>query len=79
MPTLTVRGLPEEVHRGLKLRAAQHGRSTEAEVREILEDAVRPKARVRIGSALAFFGARFGDLDLDFSRDQAPTDPAAFE
>lgn len=79
MPALTVRGLPEEVHRGLKLRAAQHGRSTEAEIRAILEDAVRPEARVRIGAALAAFGARFGGLDLDVSRDQAPTEPATFE
>ena len=79
MPVVTVRNLPEETHRALKLRAAQHGRSTEAEIREILEDTVRPKARVKIGSELAAFGQHCGGLDLDIVRDQAPTEPADFE
>jgi plasmid stability protein len=79
MATVTVRKLPAETHRALKLRAAQHGRSTEAEIRAILEEAVRPKARVKIGSELAAFGQRFGGLDLDVSRDQTPTEPADFE
>lgn len=79
MPVVTVRNLPEETHRALKLRAAQHGRSTEAEIRAILEEAVRPSARVKLGSALAAFGQRFGGLDLDWNRDQTPTEPAVFE
>lgn len=79
MPVLTIRNLPEETHRALKLRAAQHGRSTEAEVRQILEEAVRPEERVKIGSELAAFGRRFGGLDLSISRDQTPTEPADFE
>lgn len=79
MPVLTVRNLPEETHRALKLRAAEHGRSTEAEVRAILEDAVRPVTRTRIGSALAEFGRRFGGVDLDVTRDRAPPEPARFE
>jgi len=60
MSVVTVRNLPEETHRALKLRAAQHGRSTEAEIREILEEAVRPRTRVKIGSELAAFGQSFG-------------------
>ena len=56
MSVVTVRNLPEETHRALKLRAAQHGRSTEAEIREILEEAVRPKTRLKIGAELAAFG-----------------------
>ena len=79
MSVVTVRNLPEETHRALKMRAARHGRSTEAEIREILEEAVRPHTRVRIGSELAAFGQRFGGLDLDTTRDPAPTEPAAFE
>ena len=79
MPVVTVRNLPEETHRALKLRAAQHGRSTEAEIREILEEAVRPEMRVKIGSELAAFGQRFGGIDLDLAREQAPTEPATFE
>ena len=79
MPAVTVRNLPEETHRALKMRAAQHGRSTEAEIREILEEVVRPATRLKIGSALAAFGQRFGGVDLDIARDQTPTEPAMFE
>jgi plasmid stability protein len=39
---LTVRNLPDEVHRALKMRAALHGHGTEAEVREILASSVKP-------------------------------------
>jgi plasmid stability protein len=79
MPVVTVRNLPEETHRALRLRAARHGRSTEAEIRAILEEAVRPETRVKIGSELAAFGRRFGGIDLDLAREQEPTEPATFE
>ena len=54
MSSVTVRNLPEATHRALKQRAAQHGRSTEAEIRHILEAAVRPGKG--LGSALAAVG-----------------------
>jgi antitoxin FitA len=79
MPVVTVRNLPEETHRALRLRAARHGRSTEAEIRAILEEAARPETCVKIGTELAAFGRRFGDIDLDLAREQAPTEPATFE
>jgi len=79
MSVVTVRNLPPETHRALKVRAAHHGRSTEAEIREILEEAVRPKSRIKIGSELAAFGQRFGGMDLDVKRDPTPTEPATFE
>ena len=60
MSVLTVRNLPDEVHRGLRVRAARRGRSIEAEVRAILEDAVRPKRRVKLGALLAEAGRRLG-------------------
>ena len=78
MSVVTVRNLPEETHRALKLRAARNGRSTEAEIRQILEDQVRPKTRVKLGSELAAFGKRFKGLDLTIQRDPAPTKPAVF-
>ena len=31
MSSVTVRNLPDEVHRALRIHAARHGRSTEAE------------------------------------------------
>ena len=56
MAMLTVRNLPDEVHRALRIRAARHGRSTEAEVRAILQEAVKPPERLRLGSWLAEIG-----------------------
>jgi plasmid stability protein len=79
MAAITVRNLPDETHRALKHRAEQHGRSTEAEIREILEEAVRPKDRLKIGSELAAFGQQFGGLDLELERERAPTEPPSFE
>ena len=65
MPTLTIRNLPEEVHRALRLRAVQHGRSAEAEVRAILEATVCPPQRLRLGTALAELGRRAGLVQED--------------
>jgi len=52
MPAVTIRNLSDETHRALKVQAATHNRSTEAEIRAILETAVRPADRLRLGSAL---------------------------
>ena len=60
MAAITVRNLPDEVYRALKARAAAHGRSTEAEVRRILEDALTPQERVALGSFLARIGRDAG-------------------
>lgn len=79
MAVVTVRNLPEATHRALRLRAAQHGRSTEAEIRAILEDIVRPQGRVKIGSALAAFGQHFGGIDIDVTRDESAPRTASFE
>lgn len=78
MAVVTVRNLPDETHRALRVRAAQNGRSTEAEIRAILEEAVRPKERIKIGSELAAFGDKY-DLDLEIARDKEPIRIATFE
>ncbi len=79
MAAVTVRNLPEETHRALRVRAAQHGRSTEAEIRIILEDAVRPETRVKMGSELQAFGRRFGGIELEPTRNPNSVEPAIFE
>jgi plasmid stability protein len=84
MATLTVRNLPDDVHRALRLRAAEHGCSTEAEVRAILERAVKPGERVRMGDALAALGGRHGLTEKEFkaieqARDRKPAKPMKFE
>ena len=56
MAMLTVRNLPDEIHRALRSRAAKHGHSMEAEVRAILESAVSGERRVQLGSLLAEIG-----------------------
>jgi antitoxin FitA len=79
MPTIIVRNLPEETHRALKARAAAHRRSAEAEVREILDQAVRPPERLRIGSELAALGRKFGGVRLKVRRDATATSTAEFD
>lgn len=84
MAMLTVRNLPDEVHRALRVQAALHGRSTEAEVREILANAVKPEARVRLGDALAALGRNLGLENEDFEvfnavQDKTPAEPLGFE
>jgi antitoxin FitA len=75
MPAIVIRNLTPETHRALQTRAAQHGRSTEAEVRAILDEAVRPAKRVKLGTALAELARPFGGLDLDLARDNTPAGP----
>ncbi len=75
MPAIVIRKISAETHRALRLRARRHGRSTEAESRAILDQAVRPPERVRLGSALAALARPFGGLDLDLTRDQTPAEP----
>ena len=82
MANVTVRNLPDEVHRALRVRAATHGRSTEAEIRDILEDIVKPVQRIRMGDALAEIGRRVGFTDEEmilFQRDKAPVEPMRFD
>ena len=84
MAMLTVRNLPDDVHRALRVQAALHGRSTEAEVREILAIAVKPETRVRVGDALTALGRKIGLTNKDFGvldrvRDKTPTEPLRFE
>ena len=62
MAMLTVGNLPDDIHRALRVRAAQHGRSTEAEIRDILERAAKPEGRVKLGSFLAAIAREAGGL-----------------
>lgn len=77
MATVTIRNLPDSTHRALRLRAAAHHRSTEAEIRSILEGAVRPAQRVKLGSLLSDIGHEAGGADLDITRDPSETPPIA--
>lgn len=79
MASVTVRNLPDETHRALRVRAATHGRSTEAEIRAILESAVRPEGRIKLGTLLAEIGREVGGVDIEIERDKTPSEPMSFE
>ena len=84
MAMLTVRNIPDAVHRALRTRAAHHGHSLEAEVREILQSVVSPEGRVNLGSLLAGMGRQAKLTDDEFAvfaqvRDKAPARPVDFE
>ncbi len=88
MAAVTIRNLSDEAHRALKLRAARHNRSTEAEMRAILEAAVRPEGRLLLGTALSAASREMGlsnadiealEQSLDQVRDRRPAEPMGFE
>jgi len=85
MATVTVRNLPDAVHRALRVRAAQHGRSTEAEIRVILEHITQPPKRVKLGSLLTSIAREAGTLNdaeaehFNQLRDRTLAEPMRFE
>lgn len=66
MATLIVRNLDQSVVDALKRRAARHGRSAEAEHRELLESLLSPRGRKSFAEALAAMPNE--GLDEDFER-----------
>lgn len=65
MPDLLVRGVDEALVRALKERAGAHGRSAEAEHREILAEALaRPRKRT-LGQLLASIPDVGTDADFE--------------
>jgi plasmid stability protein len=84
MAAVTIRNLSEEAHRALKVRAAQNNRSAEAEMRAILEAAVRPEGRLRLGARLSEMSRKIGLANADVEAleracDPRPAEPMGFE
>ena len=85
MASVTIRHIPDEVHRALRIRAANHGRSTEAEIRCILEQAARPEGRLQFGSLMTSIAKQAGGLTdeevvhFEQLRDKTPAEPMGFE
>ncbi|NBQ38130.1 MAG: plasmid stabilization protein, partial [Synechococcus sp.] len=75
MAAITVRNLPDEVHRSLCARAALNGRSTEEEVLALLEELVKPQGRLKLGTLLASVGRNMEltdeEVELISQRDQS--------
>jgi plasmid stability protein len=65
MATLTIRDVDDDLRAELRVRAARHGRSMEAEVRAILREAVaKPPASGGLGSRIHQRFAAIGGLDV---------------
>lgn len=79
MAQIVVRQIPEEVHRALKAQAAAHGRSAEAELREIIARAVLPQSRPRAGDLMRSIWAGAETNGVSVERDQTTAEPAGFE
>lgn len=79
MPQIVVRQLPDEVHRALRARASEHGRSTEAEARDIIARAVLPDTRPKAGDLLCDIWRGADVSGVTFERDKTAHEPMSFE
>jgi plasmid stability protein len=81
MASITIRNLEEPLKGKLRMRAAQHGRSMEEEVRHILRAALAEKTS---GSANLFEEIRrhvapLGGVDLKIPRRRSMREPPTFD
>ena len=75
MATMTIRNIPDDVYRAIRVRAALNDRSAEAEVRAVLEELVEPMSGTDLAQALLEFGRQVGLTDEEhalFERDKSP-------
>lgn len=74
MSTVTVKDLPDKLHRQLKVRALQHRRSLNSEIIAMLEAAAAPRKMdpdallARAAALRRQVGGRLTDSDLDALR-----------
>jgi antitoxin FitA len=81
MATLTIRNVDAAVKERLRVRAAEHGRSMEAELRAILNDAIGTAAtpEVNLAEAIRRRFAPFGGVDELEAHPPVPVgDPPVF-
>ena len=76
MSTLTVRTLDDDLKTRLRVRAAQNGRSMEAEAREILRASLTSEPRTGLGTRIhnRFAGLGLDELEIG-PRDEFPRAP----
>ena len=81
MSAVTIRNLSSETHWALRALANKNKCSTEAQIRTILDKAVKPIAAVGLGSAIHAFATQHGGVDLKTVRDRTPAldNAAVFE
>lgn len=81
MASITIRNLDEPLKRRLRIRAAEHGRSMEEEVREILRATLNsPQVdSQRLGSAINALFKPVGGLDLELPPREPLRPPPSFD
>jgi plasmid stability protein len=82
MATLTIRNVDAAVKERLRLRAARHGRSMEAEARTILSEAVaaeRDQTEPNLAEAIRRRFAPLGGVDLELPPDEFVGGPPSFD
>lgn len=77
MASITIRNLDESLKRRLRVRAAEHGRSMEEEVRDIIRQAVgSPMKAENLGEVIHRRFASLGGVDLPLpAREPMPEPP----
>ena len=80
MASITVRNLDDEVKRKLRIRAADHGCSMEAEAREIISEAVgsTSKPRKGLGTRIHERFKAIGGVDLELPKRGPMREPPTF-
>ena len=83
MATLTIRNLDAAVKERLRVRAAQHGHSMEAEVRDILQQTLKEPERPTQPNLYDRIRARFAPLggadDIELPPREPVPDPPRFD
>jgi antitoxin FitA len=82
MSSITIRNLDPAVKERLRVRAAQHGRSMEAEVRNILQKAVSARDVLPARNLYERIHARFarlGGVDLELPPREEAREPPHFD
>jgi len=82
MATLTIRNLDQAVKERLRIRAAEHGRSMEAEARRILQTALAEPQQPAQRNLYERIHGRFaalGGVDLDLPERAAIREPPQFD
>ena len=80
--TLTIRNIDAAVKEQLRVRAARHGHSMEAEARHILQTALRESGGATGRNLYERVHARFaplGGVDLELPPRTPPREPPSFE
>jgi plasmid stability protein len=84
MTSITIPNVDDDLKQRLKVRAAEHGRSIEAEARDILRSALKgnegePAATANLGDAIRAIVEPIGGIELDIPPRKPIREPPKFE